>query len=291
VETCDIDITNDTVGYMLDVDGPPQEISWTITIKEIADALAAGGTNPVEKLIIKKILELMKQAGFTIKSGSLVWDYPNGPAIQLATGCDVDAKLNAGWEAKATLKPGTSLTIAFDLDGVTLIVKTSVHADCSFGFGGKVGARIGKKIFGACIRIGKSVGVQMGGDMILDVYHQLALKPNLVQVGGHWQITFTPKVWLNGKLVYFAPTAHADFKIFGIHIKFIEKVIKDTITKQMSRIITPGHVQEELAKLQIAMQTQVDKLFANFHIDLPDMTAQVQPTVANAVRNIVVKQG
>jgi len=73
--------------------------------------------------------------------------------------------------------------------------------------------------------------------------------------------------------------------------KFIEKVIKDTITKQMSRIITPGHVQEELAKLQIAMQTQVDKLFANFHIDLPDMTAQVQPTVANAVRNIVVKQG
>jgi len=295
-----VETTNTTMGYQLDEwaqmtpaerAAAPNDITFTITVKEIADALAGGGTNPIEKVIIQKILAALAKAGITVRAGALVFDAPNGPAIKLVDGCDVSAELRGGWDAHATLKPGTSISISFGFDGLTLIVKTNLHTDCSFGMGGTVHADVGKKIFGKCIRIGKSVGVQMGGDMILDIYSQLTLQPSLVQVGDKWGIKFTPTLWLNGKLVYFEPSAHADFKIFGIHIRFIEKAIKDTITKQMQRIITPGRVQTELAKLQTAIQASLTQFFNGAVIIIDgNLTPQLHQAVNGAVVNIVNKQ-
>jgi hypothetical protein len=290
-----VETTNETMGYQLATWesglAAPNDITFTITIKEIADALAGGGTNPIEKIIIAKILEALKRAGITVRAGALVFDYPNGPEIKLADGCDVRAELKAGWHATGILKPGMSLTVSFGFDGLTLIVKTTLHADCGFGFGGSVHADIGKKVFGKCIRIGKSVGVQMGGDIILDIYSQLTLAPSLITVGGKLAIKFTPTIWLNGKLIYFEPSAHADFKIFGIHIRFIEKAIKDQITKAMQRVVTPGKIQEELAKLQVAVQAELTKFFnAAVIIIEGDMTPQIQQQLHGAVANIINKQ-
>jgi len=290
-----VETINETMGYQLAAWeaglAQPNDITFTITIKEIADALAGGGTNPIEKIIIAKILEALHKAGITVRAGSLVFDYPNGPEIKLADGCDVKAELRGGWRAGAVLKPGMSLTISFGFDGLTLIVKTNLHADCSFSFGGTVHADVGKKIFGKCIRIGKSVGVQMGGAMILDIYSQLTLAPSLITKDGKLAIKFTPTIWLNGKLIYFEPTAHADFKIFGIHIRFIEKAIKDTITKAMQKIITPGKIQEELAKLQIAVQGELTKFFNAAVIVIEgNLTPQIQAQLNGAVANIVNKQ-
>jgi len=245
----------------------------------------------VEKVIIQKILEALKKAGITVRAGSLVFELLNGPKIQLVTGCDVEAELRAGWNAHAILKPSTSISISFGFDGLTLIVKTNLHTDCNFGMGGTVHADIGKKIFGKCIRIGKSIGVQMGGDMILDIYSQLSLQPSIVQVQDKLAIKFTPTLWLKGNLAYFEPSAHADFKIFGIHIRFIEKAIKETITKQMQRIITPGRVQTELAKLQVALQTQLTAFFNQAVIIIDGNLLPPQRTaVNNAVVNIINKQ-
>jgi len=292
-----VESTNETMGYQLgewEANGfltAPNDITFTITIKEIADALAGGGTNPIEKVIIQKILAALAKAGITVRSGSLVFDAPNGPAIQLATGCDVSAELCGGWDAHAVLKPGMSLTVSFGFDGLSLIVKTNLHADCGFGFGGSVKADIGKKIFGKCIRIGKKVGVQMGGDMILDIYSQLTLAPSLVTVDGKLAIKFKPTLWLKGNLVYFQPSAHADFKIFGIHIRFIENAIKTQITKQMQRIINPGRIQAELAKLQTGIQGELDKFF-NAAVIIIDgqVTPLIQQQLGAAVGNIVNKQ-
>jgi len=289
-----VEATNETMGYQLgawDAGIATNDITFTITVKEIADALAGGGTNPIEKVIIAKILAALAKAGITVRSGSLVFELLNGPEIKLVDGCDVRAELRGGWNANAVLKPGMSLTVSFGFDGLTLIVKTNLHADCSFGFGGTVHADVGKKIFGKCLRIGKSVGVQMGGAMILDVYSQLALVPSLVTKDGKLAIKFTPTLWLNGKLVYFEPTAHADFKIFGIHIRFIEKAIKDTITKAMQKIITPGKVQQELAKLQVAIQNTLTTFFNSALIVIEgNMTPQIQAQLTGAVTNIVNKQ-
>jgi hypothetical protein len=216
----------------------------------------------------------------------------NGPDIALASGCNADVHLERGWGAQAVLKPTTTLKVQMTMDQLTLIIRTWLHADTNFGMSGHIKARIGKKIFGKCIRIGKGLGVTVGADMVMDIDTQLALKPVLAMQDGKLVIKIQPTIWVGGKLISFNPRASASFTIFGIHIRFIESKIKNAITSLMSRTLTPGRVQDELAKLQIALQTELNRIFANVVIPLPDLSSG-SPTytqVNSAVTNIRNKQ-
>jgi hypothetical protein len=269
-----------------------QAIGFTITVADITAALSKGGSNPIEKLIISKILEAMNKAGITIKGGALVLTMTNGPNIPLASGCSADVHLEGGWGAQAVLKPASSLTVSMSLNDLTLVIKTLLHADTNFGMSGHIKARIGKKIFGKCIRIGKGLGVTVGADMVLDIDTQLAIKPTLAMQDGKLVIKFQPTIWVGGKLISFNPRASASFTIFGIHIRFIESKIKSAITTLMQKTITPGRVQDELAKLQVALQTELNRIFAGIVVPLPDLVqgSALYTQVNSAVTNIKQKQ-
>jgi len=268
------------------------DIGFAISVADIVAAIKRGGANPVEKLIIAKVLEFFNKAGIAVKGGALVWSMNKGPNIALASGCKADVHLESGWGAQATLKPATSLSVKLGFNDSSLVIKTDLHADTNFGMSGHIKARIGKKIFGKCIRISKGVGVKVGGDLVLNVDTQLAIKPTLTQINGQWVIKFQPTIWVGGKLIKFVPHASASFKIFGIHIRFIESKIKDAITKELSKRITPGSVQAELAKLQAALQAELTRIFANAVIPLTGGTldADTKTKVSAACDNIKAKQ-
>jgi hypothetical protein len=248
-------------------------IGFDITVADIIAAIQKTPANPIEKLIIDKIVDAMNKAGITIKGGALVMTMSNGPDIALASGCNADVHLERGWGAQAVLKPATSLKVQMALEQLTLMIRTWLHADTNFGMSGHIKARIGKKIFGKCIRIGKGLGVTVGADMVLDIDTQLAIKPVLATQDGKLVIKFQPTIWVGGKLISFNPRASASFTIFGIHIRFIESKIKNAITSLMTKTLSPGRVQDELAKLQVALQTELNRIFSNVVIPLPDLVA------------------
>lgn len=269
-----------------------QDMGFAISVADIIAAIQRGGSNPIEKLIIDKVVAAMNKAGITIRGGSLVLTMTNGPNIALASGCNADVHLEQGWGAQAVLKPATSLKVQMSMDQLTLIIRTWLHADTNFGMSGHIKARIGKKIFGKCIRIGKGLGVKVGADMVMDIDTQLSIKPTLAMQDGKVVIKLLPTMWVGGKLISFNPHASASFTIFGIHIRFIETKIKNAITALMQRTITPGRVQDELNKLQQSLQTELNRIFAGIVIPLPDLSSGSDNynKVQAAVTNIKNKQ-
>jgi len=312
---CVVDVTNQT---MLEVAGVDETIDWddwkvtsryqqelqtnpsskmlgdvgfTISVEDITRAIQGGGNNPVERLIIAKVVEVFNRAGVSVRGGSLVYSMTNGPNIALASGCNTEAHLEGGWGAQATLKPATALSVRMSFSDMTLVINTKLHADTAFGMSGSIRARIGKKVLGKCVRIArKTSGVKVGAQMVLDIETQLSIKPTLTSKDGQLYIGLQPQIWVGGNLLVFEPTASSSFTIFGIHIRSIERKIKEAITAEMRRQVTPGKIQQELAKLQESLQVELNRIFAGIVFPLPRLQGDLLNKVQGAVNNIKAKQ-
>jgi len=161
-----------------------------------------------------------------------------------------------------------------------------MYADTDFGMSGHVKARIGKKVLGKCIRISKGVGITVGADMALTLESQLSIGPTLVNKDGQWFIGLQPKIWIEGDLAKFEPRSSASVKIFGIHIRSIERKISDGIKAALRAQVTPGKVQEQLAKLQESLQAELTRVFAGIVFPLPGLGGDLVPKLQGAVNNI-----
>jgi len=260
------------------------DIGFAISVEDITRAIQGGGSNPIEKLIIGKVVQVFNQAGVTVRGGSLVYQYTNGPRIQLSSGCS-DAWLDGGWRAQAVLKPTSNIKVTMGFDGLSLVIKTVITADTDFGMGGHVKARVGKKILGKCIRIGKGVGITVGADMGLTIESQLAIRPTLVPKDGKFWIGLQPEIWIEGDLARFEPRSSASVKIFGIHIRSIERKISDGIKAALRASVTPGRVHEQLSKLQEALQAELTRVFAGIVFPLPNFGSR--PDLATPMQKAI----
>jgi len=307
-EGCFVDLTNETLVDEVVVDNTDWEnlrvssqevakrqaspelqklgdIGFAISVEDITRAIQGGGSNPIEKLIISKVVQVFNQAGVTVRGGSLVYQLTNGPRIELSGGCS-DSWLDGGWRAQATLLPATNIKVTMGFDGMTLTIKTTLNADTTFGMSGHVKARIGKKVLGKCIRISKGVGISSGAHMSLSIESQLSIGPSLVNRDGKWYIGLNPQIWVSGDLTRFDPTSSASVKIFGIHIRSIEKKIQEGIKAALRAQVTPGKVQEQLTKLQEALQAELTRVFAGIVFPLPGLSGNLVPQLQGAVTNI-----
>eukprot|EP00462_Mataza_sp_D1_P008736 CAMPEP_0175158810 /NCGR_PEP_ID=MMETSP0087-20121206/23038_1 /TAXON_ID=136419 /ORGANISM="Unknown Unknown, Strain D1" /LENGTH=315 /DNA_ID=CAMNT_0016446719 /DNA_START=36 /DNA_END=983 /DNA_ORIENTATION=+ len=279
-----------------------QDIKFSISVQDITKALSGNHTgHPLEQLICDKILALFAKANITIQGGSLVYD-DVGPQLEVSSKCSHTVWLEQGWETTATLKPDTSVSVDFRLNGFTIVVETDLLLDCDFGVAAHLRLREGVHDpfdHHKCKDIAvETTHASVGGDMKLQTNLTLELKPRLVKntTGTHtsYSIAFTPTVHLAGDLAYFHPTASSSIKIFGIDIKFIEDDINKYIESAMQKEVSQHQIQKEFAKLQTELQAIADKIWDPSVAvgSLPDI--QTDPKyltmMEDAITNIVKMQ-
>lgn len=269
--------------------GSGMEIS--ISVGEITSWINAGGSNPLEAGLIRKILTFLNSAGISIQAGSLIYQFNNGPDTQLAGGCS-PVHLQGGWNAHANLKPGFRITLTFGVNDMTLVVGSQVHSDCDFGMGGRIQAKFGKKIFGKCIRLlSKTESINIGAYMVMNVISRLELRPTFnIDSQLNVLIGLQPLYQIRGDLIKFEPNGKISIKIFGIHIGFIENAIAKGIREGIKKAFNQRTVDAQFAAATTAVQNALNNALKNAIFKIPLLPQQYVPKVQSAVNNIRNKQ-
>lgn len=274
------------------------DIKFSISVKDISNALSHNHSNPVEKLICDKILAIFAFSNITIHGGSLVYD-AIGAQLEVNSDCSHTVWLEQGWETKATLKPNTRVTVDFRRNHFTIIVEADLLLNCDFHVFSHIRLREGIHDpfdHHNCKDLAtETTSGTVGGDMKLRTNLTLELKPKIVHKKNsttnrtHYGLAFAPTVHLAGKLAYFHPTASSSVKIFGIDIKFIEDDINKYIESAMSKEVSQHQIQKEFKELQAKLQALANKIWNPTSAigDLPDI--DTNPKYLKMIESAVTK--
>jgi len=269
-------------------------VTFQITVGEISNALVSPHTNPVENLIIQKILGVMHQYNISAAGGDLSYSMPSGPQIVVQDQCSSGVQISKGWTMHAELKPDTGFSVQLGVGGSIrqpeLIIGAGVHLDSTFGFAGNIHLDQGTTIIhsGHCNVIATENSKEfIKGELNIATNVTLKLHPTLTHDAAGYHIRFAPTVQVAGDLISFKALVLSHISVYGIPLTKISMLVNVAVNVMLKEEVTNKLLQKELQVLQTKLQALADKIFpSGSQADLPGITPDLLAKMTNAINNL-----
>jgi len=274
-------------------------VNLQITVGEITNALVSPHTNPLENLIIAKILGVMHTYNVSVVGGDLTYSMPSGPEVVVQDQCQSGVQISKGWTMNAALKADTGVNVQLGVGGTIrqpeLIIGAGFHLDSTFGFAGNIHLDQGTNIIhpGHCNATATENSKEyIKGELNIAANVTLKLQPTLIHDAAGYHIHFNPTVHVAGDLISFKALVLSHISVYGIPLTKISLLVNVAVNVMLKEEVTNKLLQKELQALQVKLQALADKVFPSGSMaDLPGITPDLVAKMTAAVNNLGAVQG
>jgi len=274
-------------------------VNIQITVGEITNALVSPHQNPLENLVISKIMQVMAKYNVSVQSGDLTYSMPAGPEVVVQDQCQSGVQISKGWTMQASLKPDTGVSVQLGVGGTIrqpeLIIGAGVHLDSTFGFAGNIHLDQGTNVIhpGHCNVIATENSKEfIKGELNIAANVTLKLSPTITHDAAGYHIHFAPNVHVAGDLISFKALVLSHISVYGIPLTKISMLVNVAVNVMLKEEVTNKLLQKELQALQVKLQALADKVFPSGSMfDLPGITPDLLAKMTAAMQNLGAVQG